>query len=74
MRIEIVRNKDKSWHWRLVANNNRILAHSETYVKESSALNTAMNVAKQARLKVIKNKKTLADYTASDISADNGSD
>jgi uncharacterized protein YegP (UPF0339 family) len=49
--IELQR-KRFAWYWRIVAVNGRVLAHSETYVRRSSALKTAQRLAKALKVEV----------------------
>jgi len=35
------------WWWRIVAGNNKVLAHSETYTRKQNCLKTARPVAKR---------------------------
>lgn len=52
MHIEVLKNKNKKYYWRIVSGNNRVLAHSEEYSKRGSAVKTAEMVAEQANLSV----------------------
>ncbi len=53
MKIVILKLR-RQWYWKLVANNGRILAHSETYSSKAKAVKTAnrMNtlLAKEVRV------------------------
>lgn len=45
MKIQILQGKTGAWYWRLVAKNNKILAHSESYDSKRNAKKTAKKVA-----------------------------
>lgn len=68
MRIEVTKNPDKQYYWKLVSDNNRVLAHSESYVKRSSAIKTATMVAEQGAMdlfidgKLVNKSRTIIRY------------
>lgn len=43
--VELFKNVNGEWSWRLVAKNNEILSHSESYTRKWSALRTAKKIA-----------------------------
>lgn len=47
MVIEITKNQNGCWFWRLVADNLQILAHSETYSSKAMCLKTVKSISKQ---------------------------
>jgi len=47
MKIQILRNNRGQWFWRLLAGNNKVLAHSESYSGKNKARKTAWTVWEQ---------------------------
>jgi len=52
--VELLKNKNGRWYWRLKYNNGSVLAHSETYSSKSKARRTARNLAAKIILCVYK--------------------
>jgi len=50
MWIEILKNKNGKWFWRLKAGNGKVLAHSEAYASKRNCRQTATKV-KRSRLR-----------------------
>jgi uncharacterized protein YegP (UPF0339 family) len=53
MKIIITQNKNKKWFWRLVANNGKTLAHSESYARRKDCRRTAYLVADSKPIEVV---------------------
>lgn len=53
--MKIIVLKKKGWYWKLVANNGKTLAHSETYSSKAKAVKTAIKIftANEAEFKIV---------------------
>ncbi len=49
MKIQILKNANNKWYWRIVAANGNILAHSEAYSSKAKARKTVRSVARAVR-------------------------